>query len=87
MSNIMKKRTECYVCNPNDLELYCPNNNVHKITWSEWEEHIWCFECEKDIKYERGGAGPIPKEVSKLLGIDYRKYNIKTGEIIEGSGL
>ena len=83
----MKKRTECYVCNPIALELYCPLNEEHEITWSEYEEHIWCYDCVKDIKYEPGGAGPIPVEISKLLGIDYRKYNVATGEIIQGSGL
>jgi len=83
----MKKRTECYVCNPIFLELHCPVNEEHKIAWSEYEEHIWCYDCNKDIKYESVGAGPIPAEISKLLGIDYRKYNLETGEIIEGSGL
>lgn len=82
----MKKRTECYVCNPVDLELFCPEDENHKITWSEYEEHIWCYDCNKDIKYESGGAGPIPVQISKLLGIDYRKYNIETGDIIEGTG-
>jgi len=83
----MKKRTECYVCNPQALDLFCPNDPDHKITWSEYEEHIWCYDCNEDIKYEPGFAGPIPVEASKLLGIDYRKYNIKTGKIIEGTGL
>jgi len=82
----MKKRTECYVCNPNDLELFCPNDPDHKITWSEYEEHIWCYECEKDIKYGPGGAGPIPVEISKLLGLDFRKYDIDSGDIIKGTG-
>lgn len=79
----MKKRKDCYICNPIYLELFCPINHEHKITWSEFEEHIWCYECEKDIKYEPGYAGPIPVEVAKMLGVDYRKYNIKTGKIIE----
>jgi len=83
----MKKRTECYVCNPIHLDLFCPVNPEHKITWSEYEEHIWCYDCEKDHYYKPGFAGPIPVGVSKLLGIDYRKYNVKTGEIIEGSEL
>jgi hypothetical protein len=48
----MKKLTECYVCNPIALELYCPVDPEHKITWSEYEEHIWCYDCVKDIKYE-----------------------------------
>ncbi|HEC63900.1 MAG TPA: hypothetical protein ENI23_01250 [bacterium] len=77
----MKRRTECYICNPVALDLCCPVNEHHPITWSEYEKHIWCYVCKKDIKYDSIGAGPIPIGVSKLLGIDYRKYNIKTGKI------
>jgi len=77
-----KKRKICYICNPIYLDLFCPNDPGHKITWSEYEQHIWCYDCEKDIKYEPGGT-IVPWELSKMMGIDFRKYNIKTGEIIE----
>lgn len=85
ISSTMKKRETCYVCNPVFLELFCPNDNNHRITWSEYENHIWCYDCEKDIEYEPGYAGPILIETAKLLGIDYRKYDIKTGKIIESN--
>jgi hypothetical protein len=78
-----KKRKECYICNPIYFELSCPINSEHKITWSEWEKHIWCYDCKKDFKYKQEWYGPVPIQVAKILGIDYRKYNIKTGEIIE----
>lgn len=77
-----EKRTECYVCNPVYLELVCPKCNGTNIEWSEFEQHIWCNNCKDDIEYEKGGAGPIPIKTAVLLGIDYRKYNIETGNII-----
>jgi ribosomal protein S27E len=80
----MKKRTECYVCSPVELELVCPKCQKTNITWSEFEEHIWCYDCKDDIKYEKGGAGPIPIQTAVLMGIDYRKYNLKTGKIVPG---
>jgi len=79
----LKKRRDCYICNPHFLDLCCPVDEDHKITWSEYEGHIWCYVCEKDIRYKPGFAGPIPMGLAGLLGIDYRKYNIKTGEIID----
>ena len=79
----LKKRKVCYICNPKDLDLFCPKNEKHKITWSEYEQHIWCYDCQQDIGYEPGFSGPIPVEIAKMLGIDYRKYNIKTGKIIK----
>jgi len=77
------KRTECYICNPIYLEHRCPNNPDHKITWSEFENHIWCYDCKEDFEYKPEFVGPIPMQVAKMLGIDYRKYNIETGKIIE----
>ena len=77
------KRTECYICNPIYLDLSCSKCGGDNITWSEWEEHIWCYDCQEDIYYGKGVAGPIPINAAALMGIDYRKYNIETGEIVE----
>ena len=79
---MMNKREVCYICHPHYLDLYCPNNPDHKITWSEYEQHIWCYDCNKDIEYPRG-VTIIALGLAKIIGIDYREYNIKTGEIIE----
>ncbi len=49
-----KKRTVCYICGPDAFVLVCPNDQKHKITWSEYEQHIWCYDCKKDIEYEPG---------------------------------
>jgi len=76
-----KRRKTCYICSPVYLDLLCPNDPEHKITWSEWEKHIWCYGCKKDIEYKPGGA-IIPMQVAKMIGVDFRRYNIKTGEVI-----
>ena len=78
----MNKRETCYVCGPENFDLKCPNNPDHKITWSEYEQHIWCYDCKKDIKYEPCVV-IVPWNVARIIGIDYRQYNVKTGEIIE----
>ena len=82
MKKRKNKREVCYICHPHYLNLYCLTNPEHKITWSEYKQHIWCYDCEDDVEYERGHV-VIPLETAKLVGIDYRRYNIKTGEVIE----
>jgi len=81
----MKKRIECYCCKPSDLDLHCPKCKGDNITWSEWEEYIWCYDCKKDVKYKPGLSGPIPVQIAGLIGIDLRKYNVQTGKIVPDS--
>ena len=33
---------------PAELGWNCPINKHHKIVWSEFEKHIWCYDCQKD---------------------------------------
>jgi hypothetical protein len=42
---------------------------------------IWCFDCKKDTP-GTGGIfdGPIPFELTQMLGISFDKIEIKTGE-------
>ena len=78
------KRIDCYNCSPVNLDLICPKCEGTNITWSEWEHHIWCYNCKLDVEYNPGFSGPIPIMVAKFIGIDYRKHNIETGKIIPG---
>lgn len=78
----MEKRTECYICNPIYFDLSCAKCGGDNIEWSEYEKHIWCYDCEEDIEYEPC-AVIVPTELAYILGIDYRRYNIETGKIIE----
>lgn len=77
----MEKRTECFIMNPRSYEISCDLCGGDNITWSEYEHMIWCFDCKKDTP-GTGGIfdGPIPFELTQMLGISFDKIEIKTGE-------
>lgn len=33
---------------PEELGYACPYNPKHSITWSEYQAHIWCYDCKRD---------------------------------------
>ena len=33
---------------PVELGWVCPINDHHETTWSEFQDHIWCYDCQKD---------------------------------------
>lgn len=77
-------RTHCYVMNPALYDIACPLcHGTGKITWSEFESHIWCYKCEKDvlIVWQTSGifSGPIPMELTRMMGISFDRMNAKTG--------
>lgn len=86
-------RTHVYASTPQRFEMRCPCGKGHKITYSEFEKHIWCYTCEKDYflpwsSYYIGiFSGPIPIQVAKIMGCDFRRINIKTNEIIDDAFL
>ena len=55
------------------------------VEWSEFEHMVWCPKCEKDTPGTDGiFDGPIPYEVTKMLGISFDRIDLKTGVIYEG---
>jgi hypothetical protein len=79
------KRTWVYAQPPSDYEMSpCPCGNAD-TEWSEWKNHLWCPKCQKDFIPEHKGVfdGPIPIEVAKLLGMDFRRVDLETGKIYE----
>lgn len=84
-------RTHCFTSTPTQLDIICPfseQENSHKITWSEFETHIWCYDCQKDIliTFKNSGifSGPIPGNITEeILGISLNRINIKTLDIIK----
>lgn len=81
------KRTHIYASDPLSFGMRCPRGR-HKIEWSEFERHIWCYRCEKDYflpqlsGYSGIFSGPIMIQVAQLMGADFRRINLLTNEII-----
>lgn len=83
------KRTHIYCSPPHTFEMRCPKNKRHKLEWSEFEKHVWCYNCEKDFcvpehsRWTGIFSGPILVNVAQLMGCDFRRLNLETKEIIE----
>jgi len=79
------KRTHCYGQSPIVYDIECPFCKDHRTTWSEFEKHIWCFDCEKDIyiylNHSGIFSGPIPWGVAHVLGVRFDRINVDTQEI------
>ena len=79
----LKKRTWHYLYEPADYEIHCMKNGKinakHKVTWSEYEGMIWCYDCKEDMK-GFGGIfdGPIPYEATKMITgrLCFHRYNM-----------
>lgn len=69
---------------PFELGFKCPRDHTH-ITWSEFREHVWCYECKMDYHYS---ICPIQRPCwmkAKLWRIMYgnypNKFNIQKGRV------
>ena len=80
----MRKRRWCYAQYPRVYEVLCDLCAGHNTTWSEYERHIWCYDCKKDTK-GTGGIfdGPIPIGAMNILGVRFDRINLKTGKIMK----
>lgn len=77
-----KLRTWHYVQNPIKHDICCPECKGHNITWSEYEKHIWCFDCELDMdNYLSALDGPVPIQTAYMLGIRVDRYLMDTDRI------
>ncbi|GAG30258.1 unnamed protein product [marine sediment metagenome] len=64
---------------PQAYEIRCNICNGANITWSEYEEKIWCYNCKKDTPGTGGiFGGPVPIEVSQMFGISFDRIDLKT---------
>jgi hypothetical protein len=62
---------------PQELGYRCPNGHAD-LTWSEFNEHIWCYKCEKDYHYaddcvlikDEFNPKGLPKQSRIIEGID-----------------
>lgn len=78
----MNKRTWHYLLNPKEFEITCSKCGGTNIEWSEYERHIWCYDCEIDDDKNSGiFDGPIPINLSLVMGMNFDRYNMETDEI------
>ena len=78
----MCRRTWCYVMNPAAYDITCDKCGGSHITWSEYEEMIWCYDCKIDTKGDPGiFDGPIPYQLTALLGITFDRINLDTDSL------
>jgi hypothetical protein len=80
---LLKKRDWCYAQHPVSYSVCCDECDGNNTTWSEFEKHIWCYDCEIDTK---GTAGifdsPIPINTAKLMGISFDRISIPEGKLL-----
>lgn len=77
-------RTWHYLQPPIHFEISCPQCGAKDTNWSELAGHIWCYHCEKDIDDFIGClSGPTPVFAARLLGIDFRKVDMATGNVYD----
>ena len=63
----------------------CPKCGDNDTEWSEYAEHIWCYNCEEEYIPAHWGIfdGPISPGVCKTLGISFDRVEIATGRVIK----
>ena len=74
-------RERVFVLEPARYGIKCDLCDGTKITWSEYEHLIWCYDCEKDTR-GTGGIfdGPIPLGATQLLWLSLDMVDLKTGQ-------
>lgn len=55
-----------------------------RVTYSEYVNLMWCYDCEREYYPDHWGVfdGPIPMEVSHMLGVWFHRRDV-TGELIK----
>ncbi len=82
----MEKRKWHYLYPPKAFECKCEKCNGRNLTWSEWDNHLWCYDCQidfdpKDSAYSGVFSGPIPIGVSSTLGLSFDRYMMQEDRI------
>jgi len=82
----VEKRKWFYTLPPAAYEITCSQCSGSNLWWSEYDNHIWCYDCEIDFNPEYGPhagifCGPIPLQASYTMGLVFDKFNIETGKI------
>ena len=90
----MEKREWHYILPPQAFDMTCKCGS-RNLEWSEYEDHIWCYDCEidynpKDTEHAGIFSGPIPLQASAMFGTSFdrfwleerkiQRFNITNGE-------
>lgn len=77
------QRTWIYVLQPADFGIAGCKCGNFTPTWSEWQEHLWCSDCEIDFIPESNGIfdGPILVHTYALMGIFFDRFNLLTQKL------
>lgn len=81
---VKPRRTWHYLLGPNEFQTSgCTCCAGHNITWSEFKDRLWCFDCELDFEPEHWGVldGPIIMEVCALMGITFERVNMELNRL------
>lgn len=83
MEQALVKRKWCYLRPPKIFGIPPCKCGNRKIQWSEWENHVWCNQCQIDFIPEHNGIfdGPIPIHCAGMLGMTFDRFNLITGII------
>ena len=78
-----EKRTWIYVQRPVRYGIATCSCGNDDPDWSEYKDHLWCAECQKDFVPEHWGVfdGPIPVNISQLLGLCFDRFNLETQQV------
>jgi len=81
----LEKREWCYVMPPSRYDVAPCECGNHDTQWSEYKEHLWCDVCKIDFIPEHWGIldGPIPFNLTLMLGISFDRIDLKTQQIIK----
>ncbi len=78
----LKKRTWHYLQNPAHHEITCQKCHGSNLDWSEYEGHVWCYDCNIDFTgYNSVLSGPVAIHLAAMLGISTDRYDLKTKKI------
>lgn len=86
LGNEVNKRSWVYVLPPWAYEITCTKCGGHRLEWSEFESHVWCYDCEIDFypgDSVNAGifSGPVPIRTAGSLGCVFDRRNLVTGKI------
>lgn len=82
----MTKRKWHYILPPSVYDCTCKKCKGSNLEWSEYEHHVWCYDCEEDIdikdSYNAGlFYGPIAMKTARIIGVSFDRYILKTNTI------